>query len=515
MSKVKSKYRNYIIVFLALTICFLFAKMEVTAASANEKKAFAFFTETMGLKPAAACGIMANINAESRFVANITGPGGSYGICQWLGVRKTRLQNYCSSRGYNYTSLDGQLRFLQYELKNTFPGVNSYLKKVSNTSSGAYNAAYYFCYHFEAPFNKASASSYRGSLAKSTYWKNMGASAVYLNASATGTGIKLSWNGNSKYKYKVYRSTSQNKGYQVIATVAAGAGKSYTDKSGETGKKYYYYILPINSKGKAQAKSNKVSVTVKPSLQDENCSITLSTNVYTYDGKAKKPKVTVTYGGKKLTAGSHYTVTYSNNKNAGTASVKVTGKGKYAGTVKGTYRIEKAAQNIKAVSIKSALKSTSISVKASAKGKISLSMDDSGIAVIKKGKLYLQKPGIAKITINAATARNYRQASKTITLTVTPAKPVITGLSNSKEGSVTVKWKKTANLSGYQIQYVQGTKFSGKIISVSAAGNIDALDVQKLQKSKTYSFRMRSYVEVDGQKLYSSWSKTKKLKLKK
>ena len=57
-----------------------------------------------------------------------------------------------------------------------------------------------------------------------------------------------------------------------------------------------------------------------------------------YTGKALKPAVTVECNGVKLKKGTDYTVTYKNNKNIGTASVTVKGKGGYSGkkTVKFT-----------------------------------------------------------------------------------------------------------------------------------------------------------------------------------
>lgn len=515
MSRMNKSYRNYIIAFLILAVCTFLPNIEADAATANEKKAFTFFTETMGLKPAAACGIMANINAESRFIPDITGPGGSYGICQWLGIRKIRLQEYCGSRGYDYRSMTGQLHYLQHELKTVFPSVYNYLKGVSNTSSGAYNAAYHFCYYFEAPYDKASTSAYRGSLAQSTYWKSMGDTAVYLKAAAVGTGIKLTWNGSSKYKYKVYRSTSSSKNYSAIATIGAKAARTYTDKTVEKGKKYYYYILPINSKGNKMAKSNKISCTAKPSLKDDVCSIRLSKTAYTYSGKVKKPKVTVTYDGKTLKADTHYKVSYSDNKNAGTATVKVTGRGKYVGTVKLDYEIKKAEQKINVSAIEAVLKKTPITVKTSAKGKISLISEDPTIATVKSGKLYLKKAGITQVTIKAAATKNYKEAVQTFVLTVTPKKPVITKVKNASEGTVSLKWEKRSDLSGYQIQYIAGTKFSSKAKAILVDGKSTQATISDLKKGKTYSFRMRSYVEVDGKKVLSNWSKVKRIKLKK
>ena len=59
-----------------------------------------------------------------------------------------------------------------------------------------------------------------------------------------------------------------------------------------------------------------------------------------YAGKAVTPSVTVTLNGKKLKKGTDYTVSYANNTKAGsTASVIITGKGQYVGTVSKEFKI--------------------------------------------------------------------------------------------------------------------------------------------------------------------------------
>ncbi|MDO4308555.1 MAG: leucine-rich repeat protein [Eubacteriales bacterium] len=59
----------------------------------------------------------------------------------------------------------------------------------------------------------------------------------------------------------------------------------------------------------------------------------------TYTGKALKPAVTVKLGTRTLKSGTDYTVGYSNNTKAGTATVKITGKGNYTGTITKTFKI--------------------------------------------------------------------------------------------------------------------------------------------------------------------------------
>lgn len=83
---------------------------------------------------------------------------------------------------------------------------------------------------------------------------------------------------------------------------------------------------------------DRLSEQTKKNLSKTN--ITLSQTSYTYDGKAKKPSVTVKDGKTVLKKEKDYSVSYKNNKNAGTAKVAVTGKGNYQGTVTKTFTIK-------------------------------------------------------------------------------------------------------------------------------------------------------------------------------
>jgi|GEM_PF-6914087 len=71
-----------------------------------------------------------------------------------------------------------------------------------------------------------------------------------------------------------------------------------------------------------------------------DCTITLDKTVYTYDGSAKKPLVTVKHGTTILLNGLDYLVSYSNNINAGTATATITGIGNYTGTASKTFVIQ-------------------------------------------------------------------------------------------------------------------------------------------------------------------------------
>ena len=157
------------IAIIAVTISSIVPALPARAQS-NEEAAFFYLTDTLGFNVAAACGIMANIRHESNFHPGSMGGGGSYGICQWLGGRRSAMEYYCYDHGFSDDSLYGQLSFRTHELRTRYPGTYNYLMNVENSSDGAYNAAYEFCYNYERPGDRRGQSNSRGRLAAGTYW---------------------------------------------------------------------------------------------------------------------------------------------------------------------------------------------------------------------------------------------------------------------------------------------------------------------------------------------------------
>ena len=95
----------------------------------------------------------------------------------------------------------------------------------------------------------------------------------------------------------------------------------------------------------------------------DNAVITLSPTSLVYDGTAKEPAVSVAFMNQKtneletpLTAGTDYTVSYSNNTNVtDEATVTVTGKDNYTGTKTATFSITKATPTVTAPVAKTGL----------------------------------------------------------------------------------------------------------------------------------------------------------------
>ena len=93
-----------------------------------------------------------------------------------------------------------------------------------------------------------------------------------------------------------------------------------------------------------------------------------------------------------------------------------------------------------------------------------------------------------------------------------PAAAKILSAKNTKKGKVVIKWNKSAYVNGYEIQYSNNKKFK-KAKKKSTSKN--KYTIKKLKKKKVYYIRLRAYKVVNGAKLYGSWSKPKKIKIKK
>ena len=238
-------------------------------------------------------------------------------------------------------------------------------------------------------------------------------------------------------------------------------------------------------------------------------SVTLSTSTYAYDGKAKKPGVTVKLNGKTLKNGTDYTVSYSNNTKVGTATVKITGKGNYTGSVSKTYSIK---NNFKKATV------SSISTKAFTGKNItqSITVKYNG-KTLKNGTDYTVSYSNNK-SIGTATVKIAGKGSYTGTITKTfkinPAKQEIQKLT-SKSKAFFVDWAQKGSATGYEIQYATNSKFtSAKKVTITNK-NTDTKTISKLSGKKKYYVRVRSYTTVKGTKYYGAWSASKSVTTKK
>ena len=124
------------------------------------------------LNTAQACGILANIEAESACNENALGDlkdgkYTSYGLCQWHGVRWERLQAYAGM----VTSIppDVQINWMKIEMQKYYPKTWKLLNATPDDKDGAAKLAYYFCYNYEVPSKRQVKSEKRATRASELF----------------------------------------------------------------------------------------------------------------------------------------------------------------------------------------------------------------------------------------------------------------------------------------------------------------------------------------------------------
>ena len=193
----------------------------------------------------------------------------------------------------------------------------------------------------------------------------------------------------------------------------------------------------------------------EPSLETAAVTLTESgeevgSSTYVYDGSAKEPAVSVSYGTQTLSESTDggetgdFTVSYADNTDAGTATVTVTaveGSG-WSGSRTVEFEIAKASQSLSfaADSIAAHLGDSSVSCdldSSGTRGTLYYLSSDTDVATIgtTTGAITIVGAGETTITALAASTTNYRAASATCTLTV----------SAHEWGSASWEWDGTAS----------------------------------------------------------------------
>ena len=377
-------------------------------------------------------------------------------------------------------------------------------------------------------------TSYKDSTTKAT-GHSYGNSVVTKQPTCTseGTAIKTCTKCNATVTEKLPEkghTAVTDKGYPATCTTAGKTDGSHCSVCNTvikvqtvinaTGHKSSGWIVDKaasigvkGSKHKECAVCKKVLETAEiPALSRisiSKASVTLSTSTYAYDGKAKKPGVTVKLNGKTLKNGTDYTVSYSNNTKVGTATVKITGKGNYTGSVSKTFKIK---NNFKKATV------SGISTKAFTGKNItqSITVKYNG-KTLKNGTDYTVSYSNNK-SIGTATVKIAGKGSYTGTITKTfkinPAKQEIQKLT-SKSKAFFVDWAQKGSATGYEIQYATNSKFtSAKKVTITNK-KTDKTTISKLSGKKKYYVRVRSYTTVKGTKYYGAWSASKSVTTKK
>ena len=377
-------------------------------------------------------------------------------------------------------------------------------------------------------------TSYKDNTTKAT-GHSYGNSVVTKQPTCTseGTAIKTCTKCNATVTEKLPakgHTAVTDKGYPATCTTAGKTDGSHCSVCGAvikaqtvinaTGHKSSGWIIDKTASIGVKGSKHKECTVCKKVLETaeipalsrisiSKASVTLSTSTYAYDGKAKTPFVTVKVGGKTLKKDTDYTVSYSNNTKVGTATVKITGKGNYTGSVSKTYSIK---NNFKKATV------SGISTKAFTGKNItqSITVKYNG-KTLKKGTdytvSYSNNKKVGTATVKIAGKGSYT-GTVTKTFKINPAKQEIQKLT-AKSKAFFVDWAQKGSATGYEIQYATNSKFtSAKKVTITS-NKTDKTTISKLSGKKKYYVRVRSYTTIKGTKYYGAWSSTKTVTTKK
>lgn len=100
-------------------------------------------SQRLGISPAAASGLVSNLNAESGIKgineANPTSGRGGFGWAQWTGPRRNDFEGYAARRGMDPSSDDANMGFLVDELTTKYPQILAQLRRGDISANEAAN----------------------------------------------------------------------------------------------------------------------------------------------------------------------------------------------------------------------------------------------------------------------------------------------------------------------------------------------------------------------------------------
>lgn len=152
-------------------------------------------------------------------------------------------------------------------------------------------------------------------------------------------------NAIGNYTYTWYRVGESKDTVLQTKTATTDTTDTYTVTEEDIHSQIYCVVT--TEKCCEGVKSNEITV---PGLNIKGAKIVMpSEETYSYNGKAQTPDVTVTLNDNELEKNTDYRIDYVNNQNAGTATINITGIGRYEGSVSKDFTIAKKAVTVSGI----------------------------------------------------------------------------------------------------------------------------------------------------------------------
>ena len=296
-------------------------------------------------------------------------------------------------------------------------------------------------------------------------------------------------------KTATYNGSPQKPGVTVkLGNTTLKSGTDYTVTYSNNTKTGTKAVAKITGKGSYKDSVSKY-FTIKACSLDGKVQVNLKTTISTWDGQAKTPAFSI-YMPKANAAGmislqneKDYTYKYLNNKEPGTATLQITGKGNFTGTKKIAYKISKAKQPVKVTpgSITKLYTDKGKSYKISVSGKkefakVTYSTTNAKIASVKNSKIMLNGEGVATVTVKVAATKHYQAQNIAIKINVLKRQNITTAVKNGAK----IAYSTTMKSLGAKVPS-EGGKLTYKsldtsIVSVDSKGNLNFKKAKKLGK---------------------------------
>ena len=346
----------------------------------------------------------------------------------------------------------------------------------------------------------------------------LGTATGYFNISNTATGMEITGYASS-YTYTGNAITPD-----VIVTMNGRVLNRGTDYTVTYSNNTNVGTATMTVTGIGSFSGTKTINYVIEAKNIENC-ITTAVNNYQYTGNTYTPAVTLTDAstGKALTAGTDYTITYSNNTNPGTASITVTALGRnYTGSKVISFKITSAAvSGLRVSKIKNNSMRLSWSDQDYADGyqicnannRVIGTTTNNSYTVKKLTSCTTYRYKVRSYVENEDGSVSYGSFSTAVSAQTMLNTPTLKARSVSR-GKVTLTWTKVAKASGYEIYY--STEKNGiytKLKTVSKSSARKYVDAG-LASGEKYFYTIRAYRTVNGVKTYSSYNTIKSATVK-
>lgn len=296
------------------------------------------------------------------------------------------------------------------------------------------------------------------------------------------------------------------------------------------------HVVQVIAKSGEKVSEGFIDIVTVAGMDISQCTLEIAEIMPIYSGEAVEMDYVAKNGETVLELDKDYTCEYLNNVNAGTATIRLTGIGLYEGVLEGTFEIapmeitedmvdfaevqasyeETGLEITPVVTVKDLVANEAYTVTYEnnvAPGTATIVIEGKGnyTGKITKEFTITKKPDPTTV----APETTVKPTNKTDGSTAKVPATKVTKASKKKSAKkLSVTLKAVNGASKYQIQVSAAKTFKKVLVNKTVSKVKATVSSKKIKKAKKLFVRARAIKVVNGKKVYSDWSKAKKVKIK-